>query len=73
MPGDKEKIPPPEGTPGQGTTGAQGTTGGPGAPGAQGIQKTGGGTRPKDTKAAPPPPLNVPPPQILQLTPELFQ
>ena len=53
--------------------GKQGTTSGAppptGATGGTTKQGTLGGTRPKDTKAAPPPPS----PQVLQLTPELFQ
>ena len=73
MPGDKDKVPPPENAAG-GQTGPQTAAGGQGAPppGATGTQKT-GGTRPKDTKTAPPPQFNTPPPQVLQLTPELFQ
>ena len=76
MPKDPQAPPLPEGTAPTGTTGAgpganagaTGTTGGA-ATGADTGTGGKGGTRPKDVKVSPPPPQ----PQILQLTPDLFQ
>ena len=66
--GNPPPGPPPD-TAGNGAGAAAGPGAGAGAA-TGGNQGTKGGTRPKDVKV-PPPPAN--PPQILQLTPELFQ
>ena len=64
--GPQQGGPPPENNPGN----AAGGTPGGAATGGAATGGTKGGTRPKDTKVPPPPPN---PPQVLQLTPELFQ